>query len=115
MTRLTAYEILGNREDLCFYIAEMKDKSEKFGVWIGRSEGHRYKPLLTGGPEEGWTREEAINAIQTVLETCLEIREKELSKHPDFNLYLDAEDVTNIINKIKEDGSCDTKDWPPKN
>ncbi|MDD4289831.1 MAG: hypothetical protein PHH83_00960 [Patescibacteria group bacterium] len=116
MKRLTVYEILGNREDLCLYVAEIKDKPKKFGVWIGRSEGHRYKPLLSGiGPEEGWTRDETINTIKNVLDICLEIKEKEMQKHPDYKLFLDTEDVARIIKEVQEKGSCDTKDWQPKN
>ena len=50
ISKLTAYEIAGNPDDIVITYGGPDEKTGKFVGWITRGPGHNFKPLLNTDP-----------------------------------------------------------------
>ncbi len=79
LSRLTAYEIAGNSDDIIATFGGPDKKTGKFLGWITRGPGHNYKLLFNTNPVYD-SAEEAKGAMQTLIETIKDWVAQDLKK-----------------------------------
>ena len=77
ISRLEAYEIVGNPDDIVIDAGGPDKKTGKFVGWITRGPGHNYKPLLNTQPIFD-TRKQAKQAMRNLVEEIKKFVEKDL-------------------------------------
>ena len=77
VSRLVAYEIVGNPEDIVITFGGPDKKTRKFAGWITRGEGHNFKPLLSTEPIYD-TPEQAKQAMEKMVQKFKEFVEEDL-------------------------------------
>ncbi len=78
VSRLSAYEIAGNPDDIVCGAFKDKDTG-KYGGTISRGPGHNYKLIISTNPGYD-TQEEAVAGMRDLVEGINEAVEKELAK-----------------------------------
>lgn len=78
MTRLTAYEIASNPDDIVVTHAG-PDANGKYSGWITRGEEHNYKPLLSSNAVYD-SAQAADNAMEQVVVQIKKFVEKDLAE-----------------------------------
>ena len=107
MTRMTAWEIVGNRRDLTFNV--LQDMSnKKWAIHICRGPGHNYKQLITSDYGHLESKVAAIACIRALLEAAR-------GADPDRDAVgsMSQDDIERICVELTGDsGTSATYQWP---
>jgi hypothetical protein len=77
ISRLVAYEIAGNPDDIVIAYGGPDKETGKFAGWITRGEGHNFKPLLNTEPIYD-TPKQAKETMEKVVQEIKDFVEKDL-------------------------------------